>query len=275
MERFMLGVSTASCGRADRDVFYEYKNAGIGAMEISLSPEKTAELDPDGIRRWSLETGVEVWSFHLPFYPFETNNIASPDREVRKNSVLIQTECIKKAAMAGAKIAVIHPSAEPNPENERAERLNCAKESLALLSAVAAKNGMILAVEDLPRTCLGNSAEEIKDLISADERLMVCFDTNHLLIGDNVEFVRALGEKIVTVHISDYDFSDERHWLPFEGKNDWDKIIGALCDVGYSGPFMYEVSLSDDPEDRKRPHIFSDYLTNYKKCTDRIKTELR
>lgn len=48
MERFMLGVSTASCGRADRDVFYEYKNAGIGAMEISLSPEKTAELAPDG-----------------------------------------------------------------------------------------------------------------------------------------------------------------------------------------------------------------------------------
>ena len=126
--------------------------------------------------------------------------------------------------------------------------------------------------ENLPRQ---QRKGEIKDLISADERLRVCFDTNHLLIGDNVEFVRALGEKIVTVHISDYDFSDERHWLPFEGKNDWDKIIGALCDVGYSGPFMYEVSLSDDPEDGKRPHIFSDYLTNYKKCTDRIKTELR
>ena len=268
-----LGVSTASCGRLDREVFSSYKEAGIQALEISLSPERTESLDAGEVLRLSGETGVEVWSFHLPFYPFETNNIASPDKDIRKNSVLLQSEYIKKAALTGAKIAVIHPSAEPNPENERAERLKCAKESLAYLADAASGSGMTLAVEDLPRTCLGNCAEEIKELISADGRLKVCFDTNHLLVGDNTEFVRALGEKIVTVHISDYDFSDERHWLPFEGKNDWARIMAALDDAGYSGPFMYEVPLADDPRDTKRPHSFSDYYKNYKMCMDRINAE--
>ena len=271
MVDWKLGVSTASCGKLDRDVFYAYAEAGIKAMEISLSPEMTDELDPKEVLKLSGETGVDVWSFHLPFYPFETNNIASTDREIREHSVLLQAECIKKAAVTGAKVAVIHPSAEPNPDNERQERLKCAKASLAVLSRIAQQNGMLLAVEDLPRTCLGNTAEEMGELVSADEGLKVCFDTNHLLFGDNTEFVKALGEKIVTVHISDYDFTDERHWLPYEGKNDWEKILTALGKTGYSGPFMYEVSLTDDPSDLKRPHTFSDYYKNYKKCMDRVK----
>lgn len=271
MVDWKLGVSTASCGKLDRDVFYAYAEAGIKAMEISLSPEMTDELDPKEVLKLSGETGVDVWSFHLPFYPFETNNIASTDRGIREHSVLLQAECIKKAAVTGAKVAVIHPSAEPNPDNERQERLKCAKASLAVLSRVAQQNGMLLAVEDLPRTCLGNTAEEMGELVSADEGLKICFDTNHLLFGDNTEFVKALGEKIVTVHISDYDFTDERHWLPYEGKNDWEKILTALEKNGYSGPFMYEVSLAGDPNDGKRPHTFSDYYKNYKKCMDRVK----
>lgn len=271
MKKWELGVSTASCGKLDREVFFAYANAGIKAMEISLSPEMTDELNPKEVFKLSEETGVEIWSFHLPFYPFETNNIASLDREIRRQSVLLQKNYIKKAAETGAKVAVIHPSAEPNAQGERRSKLECAKESLAALSECAAENGMPLAVEDLPRTCLGNCSKEIGELISADERLRVCFDTNHLLCEDNTDFVRALGDKIVTVHISDYDFEDERHWLPYEGKNDWGKILAALAESGYSGPFMYEVSLTDDPADLKRPHTFSDYFENYKKCMDRLK----
>ena len=50
------------------------------------------------------------------------------------------------------------------------------------------------------------------ELISADERLVICFDTNHLLSEDPVEFIHKCGHKIVTLHVSDYDFIDEKHF---------------------------------------------------------------
>jgi sugar phosphate isomerase/epimerase len=44
----------------------------------------------------------------------------------------------------------------------------------------------------------------------------VCFDTNHLLKESSEDFARAVGPHIVTLHVSDYDGKDERHWMAGE-----------------------------------------------------------
>lgn len=46
-------------------------------------------------------------------------------------------------------------------------------------------------------------------------------DTNHLLKDLTEEFIKNLGLKVVTLHVSDYDRIDERHWIPGKGVNDW------------------------------------------------------
>jgi hypothetical protein len=56
-------------------------------------------------------------------------------------------------------------------------------------------------------------------------------------------FLRELADKIVTVHVSDYDFINERHWLPGEGKVDWQEVIAILTEIGYDGPWLYEMGL--------------------------------
>ena len=71
----------------------------------------------------------------------------------------------------------------------------------------------------------------------------MCFDTNHLLTEDNVHFVQQIQKKIVTTHVSDYDFINERHLLPGEGKVAWAALVDALEKTGYNGPLMYEVDL--------------------------------
>ena len=102
---------------------------------------------------------------------------------------------------------------------------------------------------------LSLSAEEILQLISANDKLRVCFDSNHLLMDDNLNFLKKLSGKIVTVHISDYDFVKERHFLPKEGKIDWMKVIGALKAVNYQGVFNYEVLDRYTPEQVKQSYI--------------------
>ena len=59
-----------------------------------------------------------------------------------------------------------------------------------------------------------------------------------------MEFLRnmiAHGYCPVSLHISDYDFIDERHDLPGHGINQWGKLLDLLENAGYSGPALYEI----------------------------------
>lgn len=225
------------------ELFRQYQEAGIGMAELSFGAVGSEKLvDLREVKRFADQYGVKIWSFHLPFMPFLTVDISSTDENLRENSVCYLTELMKKAyEETGVRLFVIHPSGEPIEEASRKSRMDCAKESLKTLAAAAEKIGAVIAVEDLPRTCLGRDSDELLELLSADDRLRVCFDTNHLLKENNVDFIRRVGSKIVTLHVSDYDVLDEKHWLPGEGRTDWQALVKALRTVGYQGPWLYEV----------------------------------
>lgn len=220
----------------------QYKKAGISALEISPQQDKYESLNYQRIYAATKANGVKLWSFHLPFMPFEIWDISK--EELCENTVAYMCELIDKATAIGVDKFVVHPSGEPVEENERAKRMACAKNSLFKLARYAKTKGAVIAVEDLPRSCLGRNSDEILELISAHEDLRVCFDTNHLLNENPVDFVRKVGKKIVTLHVSDYDFINERHWLPGEGKIDWQALLQALKEVGYNGVWMYELGFN-------------------------------
>jgi sugar phosphate isomerase/epimerase len=143
--------------------------------------------------------------------------------------------------------------------------LAASKNSLNELADFADLKGAVIAVEDLPRTCLGNCADEMLEILEANEKLRVCFDTNHLLKDTNGNFLKKVGDKIVTLHISDYDFVDEKHWLPGEGKVDWVEILEGLKSLGYEGVWMYEVGLGIPRSlTRSRNLTFEDFVRNAK-----------
>jgi sugar phosphate isomerase/epimerase len=144
--------------------------------------------------------------------------------------------------------------------------MECAKKSLVLIAEHLKSKNAVLAVEDLPRTCLGRNSSDILELCSAHPDLRACFDTNHLLGEDITEFIRKTGHLYVTTHVSDYDFINERHWLCGEGKIDWLSLKKELENVGYDGPWLYEISLngSEPTIDRDRRLTYSDFAENYR-----------
>jgi sugar phosphate isomerase/epimerase len=107
-----------------------------------------------------------------------------------------------------------------------------------------------VAIELLPRTCLGNTVEELGELIRrlGDETFGVCLDVNHLMdrYGELPDEIRKLGPRLITTHLSDYDGVDEKHWLPGRGVIDWKAVKEALGEIGYKGPFNYECHLPGD-----------------------------
>ena len=238
----MYKVALSSCGKEINEALFEqYKQAGITAMEIALTPEAYATFDYAKAKAMADASEVELWSIHLPFYPFETLDISAVDQELRKKSVEYLAGIIRQAGSVGIDKYVIHPSIEPIVDEIRPEKMKAAKESLVELAAVAKEYGGYLAVENLPRTCLGKCAAEMKELVECAENLRVCFDTNHLLGEDFEVMFETVGDKMITVHISDYDFVDEKHWLPGEGKLDWQRMLKCFEKVDYQGVWLYEI----------------------------------
>lgn len=262
----MFEIGLSSSGKVLNDFLFEsYAKAGIKHMELSVGYEEYKTFDYKAVRNMADKHGVNLWTFHLPFKPFDELDISSSDSKMRSDSVKYTGELIKKAGDIGIDKFVVHSGGitRRKTQEEVDERINYACESYAALAEVASGFGGVICVEDLPPVCVGKDIAEIEKLISADDRLRICFDANHFLPGDPAEFVRYFKDKIVTVHISDYDHVNERHWLPGEGKNDWQDIYSALCEIGYKGPWLYEIAFCSLPTlTRERDLTCEDFVRN-------------
>lgn len=224
----------------------ELQNAQIRYMELSSGAIEpfTDFLDyknkAKDIYALAKSFDVTISSVHLPFGPFSMIDPAIADASGRAYTYSLQSELIRAAAGSGVEFAVIHPSGEPYREEERSERMKWAIDMIGALTEVASSAGMVLALENLPRTCLCRTHDEMQAFLAAIPELRVCFDTNHNLSEPNADYIRAIGSHIVTLHVSDYDFVDERHWFPTDGKIDWKELLAVLEEVDYHGRFTYE-----------------------------------
>lgn len=237
--------TAVSTKKTDRDTLMHYRQCGVQALELSIAWPNCESIDWAGYKKHADEAGLELWSYHLPFG--REVNIASPDEAERRDAVDALCVLAERALSIGIRHFIVHPSAEPVPVDERSAWMAASQKSLKELAQFIDERGAVLCVEDLPRSCLGHDVKEMLELVNCDSRLRVCFDVNHLLLefgATHREFIEKLGPKIVTTHISDYDFIDEKHFFPGFGKIDWKTLVEDLENAGYSGPFLYEGGFS-------------------------------
>ena len=261
----MYKVGLSSCAKNllenGENLFASYEKAGIAAMEIAVPAGQHLLLDYKKVQVLAKQHNVKLWSYHLPYYPFNEVDIA--DEKISKKAVGYFSELIKRAAEIGIDKFIVHPSGILDNENEREEKKKVVKESLFVLADVAEKNGAVIAVENMIPGCIGRNSSEMLELLEVSPKLRSCFDTNHLLGENPLDYIRAIGSRIVTVHVSDYDFINERHWLPGEGKNDWNGILKALSDIGYDRIWMYEIDFEcPDTIVRDRDLTCEDFVRN-------------
>jgi sugar phosphate isomerase/epimerase len=246
--QWAVGTSTALFHVFDSQAIEECREAGLDCIELGIghAVKAPADLDAYAARAEAIRRAqLQLWSVHLPFGG--RWDISAPDATVRELSLDFLILTMARVRDWGAQVAVVHPSAEPIAPADRPARLARSKESLARLTEAAERYGIWLAVECLPRTCLGNTSEEMLALLEGIAGLEVTFDTNHPLQELPEHFAARLSGRIATLHISDYDGVDERHWLPGQGTINWIAVIANLAAGGYTGPFMFEVTAKAAP----------------------------
>lgn len=243
---YELGISQAIFGSLSVAEAKSLPAAGVGYIEVTMNTfwrgyteEECYSRARSTLKIINDTPGLEVWSVHLPFSG--TLDISVLDDAARAENVEIMTKMIRLAGEFKPRKLVLHPSSEPISEGDRAARLNNARESIGKLLPIAKEIGAELCIENLPRTCLGRTSSDIRYLIQDYPEVMVCFDSNHLLIEDHNTFFRNVGDRLGTLHASDYDREDERHWMPGLGVIDWPMFLTNLMHYGYEGVFMTEV----------------------------------
>ncbi|MCL1951250.1 MAG: sugar phosphate isomerase/epimerase [Oscillospiraceae bacterium] len=241
-----LGLASGFFKHPTADSWRAALAAGFTDAELgfpwTLPPD---EMFADALRSYAIlrEAGVRVSSAHLPFGPlWEPSN---PDPAAREDALRRFEGLLDWVGAQGIPLAVLHASFEPIPSAERPARLRTAADSVARLDAYARERGVALAIENLPRTCLGNTAAET--LLLAGHAAGVCFDVNHLLTETHAEFLAAAGQRVITTHLSDYDLADERHWFPGTGAIDWPALPRALDAAGYTGRYIFELDEDGTP----------------------------
>lgn len=251
-QKYSIGTTSALWKNPTVKDFIEAKNNGIDYLEIALNQcYRGVPMEEVVTRVFEMKAKVDsadikVWSIHLPFS--KKLDISVLDSVQRSKNVKFIAGMIELSAMFNPQRLVLHPSSEPISDSLRVERIQYAQESIDILRKYANKIGAELCVENLPRTCLGNTPDELLQIVEPFPDVKICFDTNHFLGGDPLMFIRKFGNRIGTIHVSDYDGINECHWIPGDGKIEWGKLFYMLNEVGYDGVFMYETTKNKNKE---------------------------
>jgi sugar phosphate isomerase/epimerase len=246
-----VGTYTGVLSDFTLDQFNELKVNGISCIELGSGSilnksQEEREAWCNNIKELSEAAGIEVWSVHLPYS--RSLDVSSIDPEVRIHMVDECTSIIELCSRLNPKKFIIHPSAEPIQDDEREERIENSIATLKKLNSITKAHNANLAIECLPRTCLGNTSDELLRIVNAvGDGAEICFDSNHLLQENPEDFVAKVGRLITTVHISDYDGLDEKHWLPGKGSINWPKVMSEMVKIDYNGPYMFEVVPRNNP----------------------------
>lgn len=244
-----VGTSVSIIGGISEESLASIKDAGIEYIEVSINgfwrkkPENEVYIRAYKALKLINEAGLKVWSVHLPFSSKMDISVLDPKK--REANLRFFEEMIRLSGIFSPKYLVLHPGSDTiQDEATRKDRLKCSRNSIGRLAIAAKQIGAVLCVENLPRTCPGRTAEEIDYLTAGIPNVGICFDTNHLLLGTHKDFMEEVGDRIRTIHVSDYDGVDEKHWLPMHESSiiDWTTFYKDLKRTGYKGVFMFEVT---------------------------------
>ena len=258
------GFYTRDAYRSVLNRYARYREL-IGALEFShvteISPEEAVEIGD-----LARGLGFETWSIH-------SEHLNVGDR--LEDYLTLQKHEAEVCAALGCEVMVCHlPNLRPYVDFER---------DLDVIGQVAdltRASGVRLAVE----TCVypdGNGgllpdAELVIRVVETLNRedVGINLDTGHCLLGqtggreegvDRIlsgaekqtlpDLARRIGRKLFTTHLQDNFGRNDDHQAPGFGWIDWESLLPAILETGYTGPLMMELTGSSVKRRRTVPQM--------------------
>jgi sugar phosphate isomerase/epimerase len=188
-------------------------------------------------------------------------------REPFLAAVIRTIEC---CGVMGIDRIVVHPDARKGMSQD--EFLSVNREFYRSLIPAAEQNNVTILIENIGQVRdphFVRNGKELRQMIEAVEHPLfaACWDTGHAnhILDDQSESIRTLGSLLKGLHIND-NIGDlmppnqiwrvDMHTLPLFGTTNFDGIIHALKEIGYTGYFNFECDVPR-PADRRMPFAAS------------------
>ena len=177
--------------------------------------------------------------------PFADINIASPSKSILDASLKRLKQSMAYANELDAKVWVFHPGAKTGisqfyPGAEWKQNV----ESIKKLYEAAEEYGLNIALENLPGKywfLMHKPEEFMRFYRETNLPLGITLDLGHAYLEDQIEpFFNLLADKIVHIHASDNDGSDDQHKGVGKGKIDYEWFKQTINKTGYDKTVMIE-----------------------------------
>lgn len=214
-------------------------DAGLDGIEVG---QIATQAEAEQIAGIAQEVGIEIHSvmagthWQLP--------LSSTDEEVREKGVEGIKQALRVAQWVGASAVLVVPAVVT--ENvSYAAAMELSRKSLWEILPTAEQLGIPMALENVWNKFL-LSPLEFRDYIDSFEHDLIraYFDVgNILLYGFPHQWIDILGERIVKVHVKDFDTNTRQFVGLLQGNVDYPRVMNALRGQGYDGYITAELAV--------------------------------
>lgn len=159
----------------------------------------------------------------------------------------LMPRAIECTAEAGGEICIIHPDNNKTPEENAEMYWKWLPFAKACGVKIATENmwNWDQATGYSSFAACSTSESFCKHLETVnDDFLVACLDIGHAEMQGSgsgaANMIHALGSKLQALHIHDNDRRHDSHQIPYSMDIDFDAVVKALKDIGYSGWFTLE-----------------------------------
>lgn len=187
------------------------------------------------LKKVGLDNGIHCNQSHAPF------PVSCPEiRSYLKRAI----EC---TAEAGGEICVIHPDNSKTPEENAQMYLELLPFAKGCNVKIATENmwnwDNAKGHSSFAACATSESFCQHLDAVG-DDSFVACLDLGHAEMKGSgsgaANMIRALGSRLQALHIHDNDCLHDSHQIPFSMAMDFEAIVKALKDIGYSGYLTLE-----------------------------------
>jgi len=232
----MISVSSPAFSFMPLDEAIETVSKDFRAWEIVA--EGTHRLPDIEERFMEISSSYDLeYSVHAPLSDINIGSLNPSMREASLKEVLL---AIESCGRLGIDLITVHPGfITPLGQLDHEAVMNETRRSLRQIDKAASENGVVAALENMPRmpvtTCTGPS--ELLSLLEGTS-LQVCFDIGHAHTNGNIDdFVKHVS-RFANVHIHDNNGESDQHLAIGEGKIDFDHVLSVMG--GYQHRYVIE-----------------------------------
>lgn len=216
----------------------------FGLISLGGDAKHSGYLSATGrlnLLRLSKQFGIAIDSLHVPFSVQYDLSCSHSARRVA--AVCRVASCIEAAKELGARTVIFHLNSFGSEIERDSDSL---MQSLEALTETAANMQIRVAAENL----WGQRSLEFLHIALTgikSDYFGFCYDSSHDQLSNSEPYriLEQYVDRLFAVHLSDNDGKDDRHWLPFTGIVDWERICRTLSDSGYGSPLLLEVENND------------------------------